>query len=573
MAARNSLKSGGWTTPRATRDDEEKRAERKPAAGLVAVKSSPKSEPAEKPAEKPAPGAKNSIRAGGGASAANSAYVANLRKQAADRAATEQRNYTQVTGNRPGLPNTGGGEDDEYNKYGIKKSKIASKAPTAKEAVKASGSWANDLTKSVNRFAKGVVDSNFGLGDLEEDSILARGFTEPPAGVKVMKETIPGPPDAVLKKTPVRSDIVESRKSNVTPVFREMTWDEYNALDAETRGAVDANSLLKQATLQDKALLDTLDVNRDGRVSYAEGRADYGADSDTNYGDNYRRAFARGTSYADERQADIDSAIGLHAPPALDELTYAPNTLAALNLMGVNDGRGSLDEYLNGSAFITEEDIAAGSHKRKEGSNAWDSTPGRADLITRVSEGMARTSEKFDSGEAVIDGQQKAVSISGAGEERLSQLVAGLRRDMAAGASFDFQLQDSTSDVLPTRVDLSALDDPDYAERRGYLDLLYSNIQAQEGEGALLNKEKILPFLEEEGSSWGEWQRLVADRKRYGKTRDYESSASYLGDAREQVMAQVEQIIAQGGSVTDEEIDAWINGLSQEMLNQNRKGK
>ena len=40
-----------------------------------------------------------------------------------------------------------------------------------------------------------------------------------------------------------------------------------------------------------------------------------------------------------------------------------------------------------------------------------------------------------------------------------------------------------------------------------------------------------------------------------------------------QVMAQVEQIIAQGGSVTDEEVDAWINGLSQEMLNQNRKGK
>ena len=186
---------------------------------------------------------------------------------------------------------------------------------------------------------------------------------------------------------------------------------------------------------------------------------------------------------------------------------------------------------------------------------------------------MARTSEKFDSGEAVVDGQQKAVSISGAGEERLSQLVAGLRRDMASGASFDFQLQDTGSDVLPTRVDLSALDDPDYAERRGYLDLLYSNIQAQEGEGALLNKEKILPFLEEEGSSWGEWQRLVTDRKRYGKTRDYESTATYLGDARSQVMAQVEQIIAQGGSVTDEEVDAWINGLSQEMLNQNRKGK
>ena len=179
MAARNSLKSGGWTAPRASRDDEEKRGERKPAAGLVAVKSSPKSEPTEKPAS----GAKNSIRAGGGASAANSAYVANLRKQAADRAAAEQQSYMRTTGKRPGLPRTGGGEDDEYNEYGIKKSKIAPKAPTAKEATKASGSWANDLAKSVNRFAKGVVDSNFGLGDLEEDSILARGFTEPPATV------------------------------------------------------------------------------------------------------------------------------------------------------------------------------------------------------------------------------------------------------------------------------------------------------------------------------------------------------------------------------------------------------
>ena len=550
MAARNSLKSGGWTAPRATRDDEEKRAERKPAAGLVAVKSSPKSEPAEKPAEKPASGTKNSIRAGGGASAANSAYVANLRKQAADRAATEQRNYMQVTGNRPGLPNTGGGEEKQDPSKPIMNS---AKSPTG-------DFWdpKREREKQEPRLSNSAKSwtADFWAPD------------RPRSGDK---------PKGSLR-TSSREEVGATREANFTPVFREMTWDDYNALDGETRSAVDANSLLQQAVSADKALLETLDLNQDGRVSYAEGRADYGAGDDANYAGNYNRVFDRTPSILKEEKPrnQLSGRAGMYAGDGVgrnDDLTYAPNTLAALNLLDIDDSKGRLDDYLSGAAFMTTDDIEAGLHKRKDGSGLPDpaNIQGRDALGVRTTEGMSKLSQQFDSGNTMVDGQLKATSVSGAGADRLGQLVASLRQGMAEGKSFDALTR--FSDTMPTRVDLSALDDPEYAERRGYLDLLYSNIESQEGPEALLNKEKILPFLEEEGSSWGEWQRLVTDRKRYGKTRDYESTATYLGDARSQVMAQVEQIIAQGGSVTDEEVDAWINGLSQEMLNQNRKGK
>ena len=491
---------------------------------------------------------------------ANKAYLANLRAQAVERARAEQQqqqNYRNFAQKRPGLPSSGG-EGEE--------------TPTPTAAPQAPPTPGQRTEKKEEKKDEAKAPSG------------ERTFPRPPAG-RYATGPIPGATtsgvpqygkhgenNATFKVVPDRAAVTASREAPRAERFKQLTWDEYNALDSDSRAAVDANTLLQKAVLKDRELVGLLDANKDGRVSYSEGRKDYGAKDDKNYGENYRRTFSRGTSYGNPRQAEIDSAIGKDALPGLDELTYAPNTLAALNLLNINDSKGSIDEYLSGSAFITERDLSKNAHKRKEETPAWEVGTGRDDLISRLTEGMAAVSQKFDAGEAVVGGRSTALSISGTGDERLSNLVDALRRDMAAGATFDYLTEfDPNASVQPTRVDLSALDDRDYAERRGYLDLLYSNIEAQEGAEALLNKEKILPFLEEEGSDWGEWQRLVTNRQRYGKTNDYRSTATYYGEARDQVMSKVEQILSSGGSVTDEEVDSWINQLSRELLEQNEK--
>lgn len=99
---------------------------------------------------------------------------------------------------------------------------------------------------------------------------------------------------------------------------RELTTEEYNALNARQRAAVDANTALFNAVTADKQ-------NAAGKKP------------DDTYNQTVSELFGEG---------------GLSD-------TYAPQTVALLQQMGIKNTFGDLDSYLNLSAMVTEEDLAA----------------------------------------------------------------------------------------------------------------------------------------------------------------------------------------------------------------------
>lgn len=100
-----------------------------------------------------------------------------------------------------------------------------------------------------------------------------------------------------------------------------LTWDQYNALTPVQRNAVDANEAILQAIEADKA--------------------DKGAGAkpdDWNYDETVERLFGR------EGGSD----------------TYAPRTVKALDTLGLtNPTKGDLDNYLDGGALISLDDLSA----------------------------------------------------------------------------------------------------------------------------------------------------------------------------------------------------------------------
>ena len=372
------------------------------------------------------------------------------------------------------------------------------------------------------------------------------------------------------KLVPTRAEVSASRQTGqVQGRFEEMTWEDYNSLDPETRAAVDANTLLREAVDKDTALVTQFDSNKDGRLSYAEGRKHYAARDDKNYDNNYRRVFNRGMSVDPKQPRGSEIA-------ELNDLTYAPNTLAVLNMLDMNDSRGVLDDYLNGTAFINADDIKEKRHTRKDGKADFGfDAVGRDVLNTAVAEGMQQVTQEFDTGNAFVNGEQQALSIENASAEKFGQLVESLRAEMSAGNSFDHLTTLSKyNETPPTRVDLSALEDVDYAERRGYLDTTFAAMQADPDDKNMIeNREFMQPLLDEYGSNWEEWMRLVDNRKRYPQTRAYNSTVLYEDDAIEEATAEAQQIVAQGGAVSEDEFIEMVRGIQLQMRDAGGKDK
>lgn len=102
---------------------------------------------------------------------------------------------------------------------------------------------------------------------------------------------------------------------------QEMTWDDYNALPPRQRAAVQANTAIAQAVAADKAALE------------------------------------KGTLA--ERDEEYERLVNSLFGPGGDSETYAPRTLAVLEKLGMtNQTSSSLDQYLNLSGLLTDEDIA-----------------------------------------------------------------------------------------------------------------------------------------------------------------------------------------------------------------------
>jgi hypothetical protein len=102
---------------------------------------------------------------------------------------------------------------------------------------------------------------------------------------------------------------------------KELTWDEYDALSPKQRAAVDANTLLVNAIHADKSA---------------------GAQA----------ASQKDSSYT----SDLDSLFGSNGGSDL----YAPETVKVLKQLGLGDTReGDLDNYLNQSALLTQDELGA----------------------------------------------------------------------------------------------------------------------------------------------------------------------------------------------------------------------
>ena len=105
---------------------------------------------------------------------------------------------------------------------------------------------------------------------------------------------------------------------------KRMTWDEYNALTDRQRAAIDYNSTLVQAVRKD------LKMNRTGGYD----------DVDPEQRDTYDRAVKK--TFGRERGSD----------------TYAPETMALLDDLKLEDKSADLDDFLGLKAAITEADLS-----------------------------------------------------------------------------------------------------------------------------------------------------------------------------------------------------------------------
>ena len=489
---------------------------------------------------------------------ARNAYVDSLRAQAAIRAAEEQRVVKERRRSdkpRPGLPMTGGGDKDDG---GVEQQlrDLGKKDGGSLWTKLLSLGKSTDRTPTFQELRKQEWDANEELQKQQHAAELAKTKevqeASKEAGIQNVTRGVPS------KLVPTRAEVSASRQTGqVQGRFEEMTWEDYNALDPETRAAVDANTLLREAVDKDTALVTQFDSNKDGRLSYAEGRKHYAARDDKNYGNNYHRVFNRGVNVDNNRPRA--SEVG-----ELNDLTYAPNTLAVLNMLDLNDKKGVIDDYLNGTAFVNADDIKEKRHVRKEGKTDYTYDAGGRDALNvAVTEGMQRVTQEFDTGNAFVNGEQQALSIENASAEKFGQLVESLRAEMSAGNSFDHLTTLSKyNETPPTRVDLSALEDVDYAERRGYLDTTFAAMQADPDDKNMIeNREFMQPLLDEYGSNWEEWMRLVDNRKRYPQTRAYNSTVLYEDAAIEEATAEAQQIVAQGGAVSEDEFLEMVRGI------------
>ena len=590
---RGNLIDGDWKLTKSVETAQKKNAKASNAwaRATASAKGNTQSKPRPRPVGRQWTGQKTSStgKSSGGSSKysagddARNAYVASLRAQSAIRAAEERRVVQERRRSdkpRPGLPMTGGGDKEDGGILGRGFGKPPALDNQLVELGKKNGGsiWTRllSLGKGMNSNDTPTFDelreqewnANEQLQKQQNAAELAKTKDVQTASKEAGVENVSALPPSKL--VPSRAEVSASRQTGrVQGRFEEMSWEDYNALDPDTRAAVDANTLLRDAVDKDTALVTQFDSNKDGRLSYAEGRKHYASKDDKNYDNNYRRVFGRGVSTGNNQS-------GAPEISERDDLTYAPNTLAVLNLLDLNDGRGVLDDYLNGTAFINADDIKEKRHARKQGqSSAIHNAAGRDALNAAVTAGMQRVTQEFDTGNAFVNGEQQALSIENASAEKFGQLVESLRSEMSAGKSFDHLTSLSKYNATPpTRVDLSALEDVDYAERRGYLDTTYSAMQADpEDKNMIENREFMQPLLDEYGSNWEEWMRLVDNRKRYPQTRAYNSTVLYEDAAIEEATAEAQQIVAQGGGVSEDEFVEMVRAIQLQMRDAGGKDK
>ena len=320
-------------------------------------------------------------------------------------------------------------------------------------------------------------------------------------------------------------------------VAKEVSDEDYYKLDEDTRATVDVNTLLREALIQDRALVKSLDKNKDGRVDWTEGSSDYYKDkTERSYAQNYSAVFGEDRPKDAEGKKQFnwnDLGEMITKSPAIekfakDDREYAPHLLAALQVLGQRDKENDLRAYSSGAGLVTDRERTNVVGPVSEE----DDKKTRKFAVGSLAQNFKGLSAGLDQGLTMIGDKQGAVNTDVADSHAYADLVRALRRDMTSSKSFDLFGSDTPADGKQKYVDLTALEDEPYAERRGWMELMYNTGQQDIAMGlqdanVFSNREVMDPALEQFGLNYDEWMRFLERKSGYqspNQTR-YKSTA------------------------------------------------
>ena len=283
-----------------------------------------------------------------------------------------------------------------------------------------------------------------------------------------------------------------------TSSIRQMTMDEYNALDSRSRAAIDFNGLLQNSLSKDTGLT-ALDKDGSGRVTLGE--AEGSAKDLAGYRTAYKRIYGR----------DADN-----------NTTYSPNTLGLLNSLKLTD-TASLDEYLNGTGYVTMSDLKRGSANEPVAGTA--NTPGRSDrterdkLVSGIATGMTQLQEALNAGRVSLSGGGVSVGLSAdrTNDGQRSQFVDALRSSlMREDAPTSLQLT-GQNDRFDAENGISLLGMVDQGTQQRY-SAMNEELTRQLAQGASANELRDKNLLrsagfENSGFDLDEWVDYVSSRE------------------------------------------------------------
>ena len=280
--------------------------------------------------------------------------------------------------------------------------------------------------------------------------------------------------------------------------MRQMTAEDYNALDSRGRSAIDFNGLLQNSLGKDNSL-SAMDRDRSGRVTLGE--AEGSAKDLEGYRAAYRRVYGR--------DADANT-------------RYAPNTLGLLNALKLTD-TASLDELNDGVGYVTMADLKRGAINEPLAGTT--NTPGRSDrterdkLVSGITTGMNRLQEALNAGRVSLAGGGVKVSLSAdrTDDTQRSQFVDALRSSLLrADAPTGLQMIGQNERFDPENgISLLGMVNPETQQRYSAMGTELSRQLAQGASPAELRDRNILRAagFDKSGFDLDEWVDYVSTRE------------------------------------------------------------
>lgn len=280
--------------------------------------------------------------------------------------------------------------------------------------------------------------------------------------------------------------------------MRQMTVDDYNALDSRGRSAIDFNGLLQNSLGKDNSL-SAMDKDLSGRVTLGE--AEGSAKDLEGYRAAYRRVYGR--------DADANT-------------RYAPNTLGLLNALKLTDTAG-LDELNDGVGYVTMADLKRGAINEPLAGTT--NTPGRSDrterdkLVSGITTGMNRLQEALNAGRVSLAGGGVKVSLSAdrTDDTQRSQFVDALRSSLLrADAPTGLQMIGQNERFDPENgISLLGMVNPETQQRYSAMGTELSRQLAQGASPAELRDRNILRAagFDKSGFDLDEWVDYVSTRE------------------------------------------------------------